>query len=301
MKKALIIIAIFALISPIWGKSYYSFLKPDKHGNKVKIQVMGKDRTYYKLDAKNPLEVTVEGPTVIKVLTRLDMSEYKESNKVDYKVYCQCNGKKTHFTCSAVISKGVEFSKSGEGKIGKGESFILKIKPGKQKIMLYLGKNDKKQIYVRLLKQSSQSSAKTERVAMHPQEFTTQVKILVKEKEYDYYRVGHEDSLALKIIGPATVKVLARLEYDITMNGGKKYRIGVYEDGEMKNTFVKSTRLSDVALYAGENSSLKLSRGDEFYIEVPEGEHTYTFKLPDNGGSLLLKFYLPVSALKNTP
>ncbi|NQS97658.1 MAG: hypothetical protein HQ591_04320 [candidate division Zixibacteria bacterium] len=301
MRKTITILTIIALICPVWAKSQFSFLMPDKHGKMVKIRIKGKDWTYYKLDLKNPLETVIDGPVKLKIITRLNMKGYEKDDKVDYTIYSVIDGKKTHYTRSAEISKGIELSQSGEGDIGMGGNIIIDLPNGKHKIKLYLDKRDKREIYVRVLKKNSKLSEKPKRVAMNPQEYTNMVKILVKEKQYDYYRVGAQDSLKLSIIGPATVKVLSRLEYDLTMNGDKKYRTQVYEDDSLKNTFLLNTVLSDVAVYAEPYAEKSLSRGDHFYIEVPPGEHIYTFRVLDSGMSAILKFYIPESALGNTP
>jgi hypothetical protein len=301
MKKILSLILLLCLVFPTWGKAKYSFVKPDKHGKKVKIQINGKNRIYFRLDRKNPLELVLEGPITIKVVSRLDLTDLTTQKKVDYTIYCLRDSDKTHYTCSAVLAKGAKMVTASKNKIGSAEEFEVKIQTGKHKLKLFLDKKDQNQVYVRVLKKEGASVSPPERVAMHPQKFTRQVKILVKENEFDYYRIGPKDSLTLKVIGPASVKTVCRLEYNSTMNGDKKYRLQVNEDGKLKNTFVIATKVSEAAIYADKQASSKLSRGDNFYFEVPAGTHTYNFKLPDNGSSALLKFYLPTSALQNKP
>ncbi len=299
-KKIIILLSILMAVSLSEGKSSYRFIKPDHHGKKVKLRVKGKDRTYYKLDIKNPIEIVIEGPTVLKVYTRLEMTDQKPNSKVDYKIFCLRDGKKTHFTRSTKISSIAEFPKEKNSKLGRGRSFNLKIGPGKHSIKLFIGEKDKKVVYVRLLKKKSQVS-KVDRVAVTPIEYTKQVPILVKEQQYEYYRAGGSDSLSLKLIGPASVKVLARLEYDITNNGGDKFRVEVNEDGRLKNTYLLTAKPSQSAVYAAPGVAKTLSNAETFYIEVPKGQHTYTFKVMDNGRNILLKFYIPSSALDNKP
>ncbi len=301
MKKTVISLIILGLISFSGIAADYSLLKPNKHGKVLKIQVKGKNWTYYKLDRKNSLEFSVEGPTKIRFITRLDMQEYKSGEKIDYTIYVKQDGRKTHFTRSAVISKGIEFGNETGGKIGTGEDIHFEIPEGKHIIRLYLGKKDDSVVYIRPLKERRQVSSGSKRVAMNPKKFTSLVKIIVKEREYDYFRVGENDSLQLSIIGPATVKTIARLEYDITMNGERKYRIQVLEDGKLKNTFLLNTVLSEIAVYKEDSANKILSRGEIFFIEVPGGEHIYTFKVLDSGRSAVLKFYIPESALNNVP
>ena len=300
MKKIFTFVLFFALVYSTEANTKFSFLKPNKHGKLTKIQVKGRDWTYYRLDKSHPLEISIEGPVELRFITRLDMEQHKSGQKIDYKIYCRTGNKKTHFTHSAVISKGIEFSATGVGKIGAGEDFNLSLPAGTHKVKLYLAKNDKSIIYIRPLQEKKRVSSDPKRVAMDPQKFTRQVKILVKESQYEYFRVGNQDSLNLRIIGPSTIKAFSRLEYDVTMNGEKNYRLQVYEDGSLKNTFLLNTIISETAVYMEQNADKILSRGDDFYIEVPKGVHEYTFKVLDSGRSSLLKFYIPEKDLKNT-
>lgn len=301
MKKVLTFVLFFALVFSAEAGIKYSFLKPDKYGKATKIQVKGRDWTYYRLDKSHPLEISIEGPVELRFITRMDMEQNKSGQKIDYKIYCKTDDKKTHFTLSAVISKGIEFSAAGSGKIGAGEDFDLSLPAGEHKIRLYLAKEDKSVIYVRPLQEKKRVSSGTKRVAMDPQEYTKQVKILIKESQYDYFRAGNQDSLKLRIIGPTTIKAFSRLEYDVTMNGEKNYRLQVFEDGSLKNTFLLNTIISQTAVYMEPNTDKILSRGDDFYLEVPKGVHEYTFRVLDSGRSSLLKFYIPEKDLKNTP
>ena len=275
MKKIFTFVLFFALVYSTEANTKFSFLKPNKHGKLTKIQVKGRDWTYYRLDKSHPLEISIEGPVELRFITRLDMEQHKSGQKIDYKIYCRTGNKKTHFTHSAVISKGIEFSATGVGKIGAGEDFNLSLPAGTHKVKLYLAKNDKSIIYIRPLQEKKRVSS-------------------------DPKRVGNQDSLNLRIIGPSTIKAFSRLEYDVTMNGEKNYRLQVYEDGSLKNTFLLNTIISETAVYMEQNADKILSRGDDFYIEVPKGVHEYTFKVLDSGRSSLLKFYIPEKDLKNT-
>ena len=300
LKKIIIIITILLATSIAFGKTFYSFISPDHHGKKVKIQVQGKSRTYYELDRKHPAEIILEGPTVLKVYTRLDMKDVKEGKKVDYTIYCLKDGKKEHFTQSTKVSSIAKFCKSKSGQLGRGRSFKLKIGPGKHSVKLFLDSKDKSKVYVRLLKEKSAVSDRVDRVAITPVSYTKQVPILVKEQQYEYYRVGPVDSLSLRIIGPTTVKILARLEYDITTNGGNKLRVQALEDEVLKNTYYLAVKPSQVAVYTATGVDKTLSAAKTLYLEVPSGQHIYNFKVLDSGRNILLKFYIPTVDLNNT-
>jgi len=301
MKKLLILLTVIAIIYPAAAKNSYTFFKPEKYGKSVKITVKGKNWSYFQLDKKTELEFSVEGPAELKFITRLNMDSFKPGQKVDYKVLCKLDDKKTHYTQSAIISKGVSLAKDGKEQIGEAQEFSLSFGKGGHKVKLYLERGDKSVIYIRPVKVKKQVSTEIRRTTIDPRSYSKEVKILVKEKEFDYFRVGGQDSLKLEVIGPTTIKAFSRLEYDNTMNGEKKYRLQVYEDSKLKNTFLLNTIISETAVYAQPNSNKILSRGDDFFIEVPKGKHYYTFKVLDSGRSALMKFYIPEKDLKNTP
>jgi hypothetical protein len=297
--KKIVFLAVLGIAVSVWAKTDYTLIEPVKAGPQIQILIKGKEWSYYRLDNKYPLELNLEGPAKLKFHTRLNMRDYKPGKKVDYTIYTEIDGKKTHYTLSSTISKGVKFGGNVVGKIGKAQSFDLDLGSGSHSIVLSIDKKDKKEVYIRILKEGVKVKDKPNRVAMEPQKYTNKVKIVVKEQDFDYYRIGPQDSMSLKVIGPATIKVLSRLEYDLTMNGGKKYRIQVYEDGKLKNTYVMSTELSATAVYADKKASNSLARGDNFSIKVPSGTHNYNFNILDSGRSALLKFYVSTKALKN--
>jgi len=301
MRKLFAILTALTLIYPAHAKTSYTLFKPEKFGKVVKIAVKGKHWKYCQLDRKNPMEFTVEGPAELKFISRLNMDSYNAGQKVDYKILCKIDDKPTHFTRSALLSKGVSFAKGGKAKIGNAQEFSFTLEKGTHKVKLFLDRSDKSIIYVRPLKAKKQVSTEIRRTAINPRAYTKEVKILVKEKEFDYFRIGAQDSLKLEVIGPSSIKAFSRLEYDNTMNGEKKYRLQVYEDNKLKNTFLLNTIISETAIYAQPNTNKLLSRADDFFIEVPKGVHSYSFKVLDCGRTALMKFYIPEKDLKNTP
>ena len=131
---------------------------------------------------------------------------------------------------------------------------------------------------------------------MTPAEYTTAVDLVSHEETSAYYRVGTGHQVALKLVGPVTLKVLSRIEFDANMNGRQKWKVRVVEDGKTKGTYSLDSRKSEVTTYR-EKSALVASRAETFYVEVPAGEHRYEFTLPENHRTVLLRFLLPKNEL----
>jgi hypothetical protein len=120
--------------------------------------------------------------------------------------------------------------------------------------------------------------------------------IIVREINYDYYVARSGEEIILDVVGPTTIKVVCRLDYDAMMMGEKSYRIKVHEDEQLKNTYAVTARPSSVAYYENQKGRIP-GRGSNFFVSVPEGQHSYRFEFVDGRQTSLMRFYIPQSDL----
>ena len=137
-------------------------------------------------------------------------------------------------------------------------------------------------------------------IAYLPRTFPEEIRIAVREREYIYYRVQEGQSVEIEVIGPTRIKGISRLEFDHTMRGEKPYRIQIRENNTIISTKPFTGAISETASYVVTTNKL-VGKGDTFYIDVPTGRHRYQVTTPDNGMTVLLRFYLPQSDLGNVP
>jgi hypothetical protein len=91
--------------------------------------------------------------------------------------------------------------------------------------------------------------------------------------------------------------VITRLNFTPRIMGRRSYRIKVFEDGRLKNTYLVRTRRSQVAYYLKHQDDVP-GRGVPFFVTIPRGRHHYRFEFVDGGQEALLNFYLPQSDLQ---
>jgi hypothetical protein len=276
-----------------WGS-----LKPDKAPSPAKVLVTGKQLLYYPLEKGQEILVTVQGPTTLKVLSRLEFGIQNGGEKRYYLHYEREDGKKGKFRRSATSAAGAVLANDQNIRLGNSRDFFLKVPEGKHTYKFSLGAKASYKLYLRFYERSAQMTAGSQNVVFAPSQFTRPITLVIKEEETIYYRVGSQDSLKVSLIGPASLQVLARLEFDPTMINEQKFRVRVFEDGREKGVHALRSKPSEVTQYR-EKSDRLVGAAAKFFVEIPRGKHEYRFEIMDGGRSVLLRFLIPRKDLIN--
>jgi hypothetical protein len=273
----------------------YHFVAPSSFDRKVELLISGKRREYYALEQGKQLQISVKGPMRLRIVSRVLLDSPKDT--LDYGYVVERKGGKT-FTIvhSAGLSDKALMAGEGSKIVGESRSKVLDVPAGDQVFVFSLPRTAKHSVIFRFATETNEFTAGAPVVAMTPAEYTQEVDLVSGEKVVPYYRIGGGNTVAMKVIGPATIKVLARIEFDQSMNGKQKWKVQVAEDGKVKATYPLSAGRSDTISYH-DASALVASWAESFFIEVPRGDHRYEFTLPDNHRTVLLRFLLPKNQL----
>jgi hypothetical protein len=299
MKRLIIIILlalIAAFVSIALATSGFRYHKPSAFDKDQQLVISGKTRHYFILEGDSQIDVAVDGPSKLKVMSRLALAQNTNSSDYAYE-YLLDDGKNakqiSHKTTPSTVA---EYSDKRVASIGVLRTHVIEVPGGKHTYKFRLPQGISQTIYMRFSRQTNEFTDGTPVIAMTPFEFTSSVDIVTQEQSYTYYRVGEKDRVVLKLVGPSTLKVLSRIEYDPNMQGKQKWKVQVLEDGAQKRVYSLSSSKSDVHAYR-ETTNLVPSRAETFYVEVPAGEHVYEFKLPENHRSSIFRFLMPKSQL----
>jgi hypothetical protein len=275
----------------------FRFFTPTVYNARMQILVSGKRRDYCVLDEGRQIEIKVQGPSQLKVLSRAILTSATDSIQYTYLALRKGSRKTMTFSHRTHASDKAGFVGSAEGAISVSRIKIVDVPRGEHVYTFYLPKNFGRRLLMRFALNTNAFTNGTPVVAMTPEEFTTEVGLATGEEVSSYYRVGTGQHVALNLIGPATLKVMARIEYAANMTGQQKWKVQVTEDGRVKGTYSLASVKSEVTTYR-EPSPLVASRAELFYVEIPAGEHRYEFTMPENHRTTLLKFLLPKSQLE---
>ena len=275
----------------------YKFITPYAFDRKVDVQITGKSRAYYALSDDDRVQVKVKGPTRLRVISRAILDGKQDS--VEYRFLARRGGSQKQITFRHRSREFDNAAVMGETDAGVTamRTKIIDVPRGDQTYTFFLPRNSKQTVLLRFARESKEFAEGNKVVAMTPITYTTRVDLVTKEEASAYYRVGANDKVVLRLIGPATLKVMSRIEFDQNMNGRQKWRVHVIEDGKINATHSLSAKKSQVTAYR-EASAFVPSLAEMVFVEVPEGIHEYEFRLPDNHRSVLVRFLLPENQLE---
>jgi len=265
-------------------------------GDRIKLDVNNKSRIYWELKQKESTKIQVDGPTTLRVYTRAAL----EKNRTDvlYGFIAIVDEKERYFIGrGSSYIKTVSNPKRSKEHIAEARSIEFDVPPGTHEYAFTLPGEVKNPVYVRFLVEE-ESKEGISYIPFLPRKFSKEVRIAIKEREYIYYRSTKDLPVELEVIGPTRVRGLARLEFDHTIRGEKRYRVQVSEYGKVILTKPVTAQVSGTATYMEPTDKVP-AKGENFYIDVPEGKHRLKVFTPDTGISVLFRFYLPQKDLGN--
>ena len=272
------------------GKSKY--LKPINFQKKVTHIISGKNRSYYSLSTEKSSIINIQGPGTIRVITRGRFIP-DEVNKIEYEILYAIDGSEQNaIEKSGVIrSKKATYLNGSLGVPGQLEDFEIELGRGYHTLEFNL-KENKIPVAVRY-RFTSTKAKKQEWIAFSPLQPSEPIDLITREKTVGYYRFSMEKPLKVEINGPTQLRVLTRIENHYQMKGRIDYRMQVKEKDEVINTYLLSSRRSEITVYKY-NRELIPGKAREFVINVPKGRHSYEILPLDKDKSTVLgRFLMP--------
>lgn len=289
MKKFQVILFVLVLLSSVLvaqsnGESKY--LKPTNFQKKVTTIVSGKTRSYYSLSANDVSIINLQGPGIIRVLSRGRFAP-NEAEEIKYEILYTIDGG----VQEKVEMKGVERSKAAtysNGSLGvPGESRDFEIELGRGYHTLEFKLDDEDVRVALRYNFTPKKPKKQDWIAFCPMQPSEPVDLMSRESTVSYYRFSMDKPLRVEIIGPTELRVFTRIENHYQMKGRINYRIQVKENNKVISTYQLSSRRSEVAVYK-EDRDLIPGKACEFVIEVPKGKHIYEVLPLDKDKSTIL-------------
>jgi hypothetical protein len=270
-------------------------LTPAEYARKTRISVAGKELTYYLFDDENPLSFAVDGPTRIKILTRVRIPNSLEG--LDYSVSVMRDGMpEAEHRFESYPKEGafhIEFNSVRPGVIRR---IYIDVPTGRHGYELR--STGGMAVDARLFESVGSTPS---RVSIAPSDFVSVETLLYKEKELTYYLMNSAGGVTLDVVGPTELKVNTRLMYDSTMLGSQTYVVGVSEEGGEERLYSIEGELSQ-SIVSRDRDDVIPGALRFFFLDIPEGVHTYAFRLANGpAAEVAIKFYIPRGDLSNAP
>jgi hypothetical protein len=255
-----------------------NFVSP-KNEVKIKIQTT-KDETYCLLTRERPVEIEVEGPTWLRVYSRIFWPGDAKGVLV-YKIILEEDDIREKFV--SVETERSKVAKHGARKLSKWRSFYLNVPKGTKRYRFIYWRAPSDSV---LLKFAYESPGKWKDIA--PITYSAKLELAEDEKIIDYYEATAASPVVLEVEGPRKIKVISRVNFSMTTQVEQLYSVEAREKGKViKNTSFRAHR-SETTEYR-DRSGIVPSNPGSFYLNIKKGKHRIEFSIT-GGESGALRF-----------
>ncbi len=246
------------------------------------LSVQGKPRVYFRVTSQLPLSLTVEGPGRLRIVSRAELPR-GAARVASYRVRIDEKGKtlKEQATESSGAD-GVSLG-GGDALLCKSRSFAVDVPAGSHRVSVSV--IDVSSALVRLFL-SGPSRSGAAMVSITPVEAARSVTVSEGEKLIPYYSVLPGKPVRLRIVGPTSLELSSRLDFDATMRGVQSYRLAITGEGRRLREVEFKTTKATTATYT-DLKDRSASKMDRVVIPLGNGTHELAVELiePRNGSA----------------
>ncbi len=296
MQTAVLAAAVVtALMLPLAASAAdWKSVTPASSDGRTQIMVDRKTLSYHRATDETPVRFVVEGPTRVKVLTRLRFPT-SVTGAMDYTVAVALDGAPhaVHELSTESAGPNATYLALEMFSPGKLRRFYIDVPTGRHAFDLTAGGGTT--VDVRVFEKADRVP---KRVSLAPRSYAGVETLLTRDNELTYYLATASEPVVLEVSGPTAVKVNARLIFDSGMIGEHSYMLGVASQGD--ETIYRLESRASTALTCRDRGDVLPGALRTFELPVPEGRHTFVFRLAGGQGrELALKFYIPRGDVAN--
>ncbi|MCK4547467.1 MAG: hypothetical protein KAW17_08495 [Candidatus Eisenbacteria sp.] len=266
-------------------------LEPENSPGKICIAIDDKELTYHRLEDRSALEFTLSGPRRVKIVTRYIYDE-KDPARAGFTVRVIEDGAELlRKAISTEPSDAAHLCGKTDGRVGQIRRVYVDIPSGKHTYQVFVVERERK-VAARVFRKVK--VRETPMVSLTPLEYSSVYTLQFESGALsEHYGFASDEPLRFQIVGPTKVKVCTRLDFDTSMSGSQSYGIGVFQGEEQLRVHRYHVRKMATASYL-EYPDILPGQRKCFWLEVPEGLHTYELQLVDGSGiRATAKIYIP--------
>ncbi len=255
----------------------------------VVVLVEEKPRNYFRITPEKPLTVPIEGPARLRVVSRLELP-LGAKQVVSYSVRVTERGAELDRGDTESSASTQVRDPEGKHLIGKSRRLGVDVPAGRH--LLTLSVEGAPALLVRL-HQAAPASEREPTVTLTPIEAPRSVTVQEGGKTIPYYSVLPGHPVKLRVIGPTSLDLITRLDFDATMRGTQTYRLAVSEHGKRIRDLQFKTTKATTAVYADLADRVP-SKFDRVRLPIGRGLHVITIELlSPPGGSAEIHARIP--------
>ena len=243
------------------------------------LVVGGNRRVYFRVTPEQPLEIPIQGPGQLRITSRFELPAGQD-RVVQYTVRVLDAGRELEKEETESAPSHQVSDPAGRVVIGKSRKMTVDVAPGMRRLTLQVSGAV---VRVRLQQAGTARSGQT-MVTLTPVDAPRFVTVIEGEKSLPYATAMPGRPVKLRLVGPTSLDLMTRLDFDPTMRGSVGYTLAVSENGKrLRLTSFKTSKSMDASFK--ELRDRVPSKFDRFQIDVPAGLHEYQVELvaPEHG------------------
>ena len=239
----------------------------------LNVKVADAGRIYFRVSSTAPLVVPVTGPARLQVISRIELPAH--SNQVVRYTLVVSDGShelERENTESSVSPQA--HHPDAAWSLGKSRKMTVDVPNGTQRVTLTTSGPG---VLVRL-HLSAPAGGEQATVSLAPVDAARSVLVSEGEKTIPYYTTRAGSPVRFHVVGPTTLDLLTRLDFDETMRGTQAYRLSVTEKGKsLREVNFKTTKATG-ATYTNLKDRVP-SKFDHFQLVISPGLHELSVNL----------------------
>ncbi|KPJ52102.1 hypothetical protein AMJ39_08630 [candidate division TA06 bacterium DG_24] len=246
-------------------------------GEKVDVVIDEARRAYALLAPGKNAQVDVEGPARLRVRTRLLLGN---NRKETYRYSVAVNGDdgvgERVFPLRCEVSRKANLVGTGGPRIGQAESFAFEVPAGQHRYRFSAQDPPGAKIAVRFYRRPQPQELTWETIV--PVNHAGECDLVPRTRLTRYYALPQNETLRLRVGGPARLRIWSRLSFNESMMGDVPYSIQIVRDGTEAQVIALIGRKSTKSIYV-ERTDLIPAKAEILEFDVPEGSHEYRLRL----------------------
>lgn len=239
----------------------------------ITVLVKNKPRIYFRITPMTPLILSLDGPIRLRVVSRVDLPpDSKQPVSYHLKVL-DGNQVLDEQTTESSLSSAVR-RVDDDRPVGKGRRLVAGIPAGSHRITLTV--EGVPAVLVRLHEAAPRTDE--EMVTLTP--FVAPRSVLCREgeKTIPYFSVLHGQPVRLRVVGPTSLDLITRLDFDGRMRGTQVYRLRISDGDRTLREVEFETTKSTTASYTNLPDRVP-SKFDRLQLPIAEGRHEISVEL----------------------
>lgn len=239
----------------------------------VTVLVNGKPRVYFRVSPERPLVVPIQGPARLRITSRVDFA--RTGGALTAYTLRVLDGTRELERQSTESAPSSRVQASETGPVGKRRRMTVDVPEGRH--FLKLAVEGVGSVLVRLHRAGPRLGVEPS-VSLTPVEAMRSALVAEGEKTIPYYSVQVGKPVRIRLVGPTSLQLITRLDFDSSMRGTQTYSLAVSEGGRRLRTLEVKTTKASTAVYTNVKDRVP-SKINRIAVAFGDGTHDIQVEL----------------------